>query len=252
MRSTILLKVTGEIFTDAATSMPTSVLARSLARQIKKLADTHHFGIVIGGGNFFRGSRHGTALGLNASVGHQIGMLATMMNGLTLKDLFEQEGLPCTLFCAVPSAQVGTAISHQTITEARAAGHYMIFTGGTGNPFFTTDTTAVLRGLQIQADEIWKGTLVDGIFSADPKKDPYAAYIPHISYEKALFDNLGILDATAITLAREHALPIRVFNIFKENALLNAALAADFGSRICPLTNNDNVSQKGYYHGRAI
>jgi uridylate kinase len=231
-KTTILLKLTGEILISPINQQLDSQRVRTIAGQIKQIHGTHRFGIVIGGGNFFRGSKHGAALGLTPSVGHQIGMLATMMNGLIVKDLFEQEGLPSTVFCAVPSSEVGMPISSQTIQAARAQNSYMIFTGGTGNPFFTTDTTAVLRGLQINAHEVWKCTGVDGIYTADPKTNLNAQLVQSISYNDVLMQRLGIMDATAIALARDYRLPIRVFNIFKENALIRAASDRLFGSTI--------------------
>ncbi|HEX2978118.1 MAG TPA: hypothetical protein VHO47_03285 [Candidatus Babeliales bacterium] len=231
-KTTILLKLTGEILVSPLTQALDSQRVRVIAQQIKQLQATHRFGIVIGGGNFFRGSKQGTALGLTPSVGHQIGMLATMMNGLIVKDLLEQEGLPCTVFCAVPSPEVGSPISAQTIQNARAGNSLMIFTGGTGNPFFTTDTTAILRGLQINAHEVWKCTSVDGVYTADPKTAPHAQLVASLSYNDALMQKLGIMDATAIALARESRLPIRVFNIFSDNALVRAANDSTFGSTI--------------------
>ena len=230
----ILLKLTGEILFDPIHHMLDSTLIRTIAKQIKTLNNSHYFGIVIGGGNFFRGTKHGTWLGINPSVGHQIGMLATMMNGLIVKDLFDQEGIPSSLFCAVPSPEVGVPISDQGIKAALSKGHCLIFSGGTGNPFFSTDTTSVVRALQIQAHEVWKGTNVDGIYTADPHKNPNAQLIPHISYDKVLMQNLGIMDGPAIALAKTHILPLRVFNIFKENALITAATDESFGSVVKP------------------
>ncbi|OQA36088.1 MAG: Uridylate kinase [Candidatus Dependentiae bacterium ADurb.Bin331] len=227
---TILLKLTGEVLLHQNTQKLNDSLVRSIARQIKQLESTHRFGIVIGGGNFFRGSVQGTVLKLTPSIGHQIGMLATMMNGLIIKDLFEQEGLSSTLFCAVPASEIGAPISHQTIENALVHKKLLIFTGGTGNPFFTTDTTAILRGLQINATQVWKGTTVDGIYTADPKKDPCAQRLSTLSYDQALMEKMGIMDATAIALARQHRLPIRVFNIFHDQAIICAAEDQSFGS----------------------
>lgn len=226
---TVLLKLTGECFLDPATRQLNGSFIRSIASQIKAMPD-YYFGIVIGGGNFFRGSKEGAALGLTPSVGHQVGMLATMMNGLLIKDLFEQEEIHCSLFCAVPSPEVGSPISQQAIMTAQAKGHCLIFSGGTGNPFFTTDTTAILRGLQINAQEIWKGTHIDGIYSSDPRKDPHAVLLPSVSYKQALHDDLKIMDATAFALAAQHKLLIRVFNIFEPHALLKVAQDRTFGS----------------------
>jgi len=226
----VLLKLTGEILSKDRQLDPEKVIA--IANQIKQLSSTHYFGIVIGGGNFFRGTRQGTALGLTPSVGHQVGMLATMMNGLIVKDLFEQQNLPSSLFCAVPSPEIGAPVSHQAINAALAKGHCIVFSGGTGNPFFSTDTTAVLRALQINAHEVWKGTLVDGIYTADPKKNSSAQRLASVSYQEFLNNQLGVMDATAIALAWQHNLLIRVFNIFEHNSLLNAAHENSFASII--------------------
>jgi uridylate kinase len=231
-RQTILLKLTGEILRDSSTAQLDAGMIRDIARQIKELSSTLRFALVIGGGNFFRGSKQGKQLGLQASVGHQIGMLATMMNGLIIKDIFEQENIPSTLFCAVPSAEIGNPISHQSISKALAADSCPIFTGGTGNPFFTTDTTAVLRGLQIGATAVWKGTTIDGIYEADPRTHPNAQFLSRISYQEALERHLGIMDSTAFALAKEHRLKIRVFNIFSTNALIQAAHESSFGSTV--------------------
>lgn len=227
----ILLKLTGTIFLDNEQKLSVN-LFKQLAQQIKKLHDTHQFGIVIGGGNFFRGNEHGKRLGLNPSMGHQIGMLATMMNGLMVKDILEQNDLGVSLFCAVPSPEVGAPITHQDIMDAVVNSRILIFTGGTGNPFFTTDTTAVLRALQMQADELWKGTRVDGIYSADPNKDTDAKLLKKVTYGQALQQNLGIMDATAFALAQSYKQKIRVFSIFGPDALLQAASSTNFGSII--------------------
>jgi uridylate kinase len=231
-KRTILLKLTGDIFTSEQDTQLHDEHTRMLAQQLQQLSARYRFGIVIGGGNFFRGSKEGKQLGLTPSVGHQIGMLATMMNGLILKDLLEQEGVPASLFSAVPSPEIGIPISAQTIQSALARNHCLIFAGGTGNPFFTTDTTAVLRALQINASEIWKGTGVDGIYDEDPKKNPAAHFLKKVSYTEALINNFGIMDATAFALANDHKLTIRVFNIFHKNAIITAAEDETFGSKV--------------------
>lgn len=227
----ILLKLTGEIFLNKERHL-TASLASNIVAQIKQLNETHQFGIVIGGGNFFRGSQHGTQMGIRNSVAHQIGMLGTMMNGLMLKDLIEQQELPAELFCAMPSPEVGIAISPQTINECLHDGCTLIFTGGTGNPFFTTDTTAVLRGLQINADEIWKGTSIDGAYDKDPKKHADARRFTQLSFRQALQDKIGVMDLTAYAMAETYRQRIRIFDIFSQNALLQAAQNKEFGSLI--------------------
>lgn len=228
----ILLKITGEIFLSHPDKKLTPDLARHVIAQIKELANSHQFGIVIGGGNFFRGRDQGTTLGMTASVGHQAGMLATMLNGLILKDLLEQQNLSTELLCAIACPEVGGSISHQAILSALHKDQTIVFTGGTGNPFFTNDTNAVIRGLQINADEIWKATSVDGIYSADPRQDSTARLIKKLSYKEAIDNKLGIMDSTAYTLAEQYKQTIRVFNIFEKNSLIEAARNENFGSII--------------------
>jgi len=227
----ILLKLTGEVFLAPDKSLNATTI-NAVIGQLKKLSDTHQFGIVVGGGNFFRGSLHGASLNMRAAIGHQVGMLATMMNGLILKDLIAQQGLDPELLSAVPCPEVGASISQQAIDKVLSLNQLLIFTGGTGNPFFTTDTTAVLRGLQIGADEIWKGTNVDGIYDCDPRKNPNAQMLKSVSFAQALDKNLGIMDATAYALAQQHKQKIRVFNIFAPEALIKAAQDNSFGSII--------------------
>lgn len=228
----ILLKLTGEAFLSPEDQTLSAANINSIVAQIKQLSDTHQFGIVVGGGNFFRGRVHGKRLGMTPSVGHQVGMLSTMMNGLIIKDLLEQHGLTTAIFCAITCPQVGSPVAQQTIDAAVGRGQTTIFTGGTGNPFFTTDTTAVLRGLQIHADQIWKGTKVNGVYTADPTKDPHAQLLKKVTYRKALDMQLGIMDSTALALAQAHDQVIRVFDIFQDNALLKATEDASFGSTI--------------------
>ncbi len=228
----ILLKLTGEIFLDKNHHTLTPTVATELIKQIKKLQESYLFGIVIGGGNFFRGNQHGKEMGLRPAISHQIGMLGTMMNGLMLKDLFEQQDIVAELFCAMPSPEVGKPIAQQTITSGLAHESILIFTGGTGNPFFTTDTTAILRALQMEADEVWKGTMVDGIYTADPVKAPTARKLATVTYEQAINEKLGIMDLTAYAMAERYHVTVRVFDIFSPDALLEAAHNPKFGSTI--------------------
>ena len=225
MKKIILLKLSGEAFIDGT-------LVRSYARQIKQLWNSHQFGIVIGGGNFFRGNQHGKLFGISDSASHQAGMLATMMNGLILQDIFSQEQVPSTLFCALDCPSIGNPLAPQAIKTAILQDQCVIFTGGMGNPFFTTDTTAIVRGLQIKAQEVWKATKVTGIFTADPHTNPDAQLLKRVSYADALQQRLGIMDATALALAQEHQMPIRVFSLFESDSLINAATDNNFGSLV--------------------
>lgn len=227
----ILCKLTGELLLDQSKTLTAETLNKVI-EQMVALKATHQFGIVIGGGNFFRGNQQSKKLGIGASVGHQVGMLATIMNGLIVKDLLENQGLPTALFCAMPSPEVGKPISQQSIDTALASNQTLVFTGGTGNPYFTTDTTAVLRALQINASQVWKGTHVDGVYDSDPKTNPNAQLLQKVTYDQALQQKLGIMDRTAFALAQQYQQTVRIFNIFEPNALIRAAQEPDFGSSI--------------------
>ncbi len=166
-----------------------STLLRSIATQIKQLSD-YSFAIVTGAGNFFRGNQHGKKLGVSQSQGHQIGMLATGLNGLIIQDIFGQEGLESSILTAFECPTLGHAISPHAIKGIQAKNNTIIFVGGTGNPYFSTDTAAVIRGLQIVANQIWKATNVDGIYDKDPNKDSNAQLIKQLSYDDAYNNGL--------------------------------------------------------------
>lgn len=228
----VLLKLTGELFLDKENQTVTSMHIDSIITQIKNMQKNYQFGIVIGGGNFFRGKIQGDALGLYPSISHQIGMLSTMMNGLIIYDRCTKQNVQSTIFCAIASPEIGTLITPQTIADALKHETLPIFTGGTGNPFFTTDTAAILRALEMGADEVWKGTTIDGIYTADPAKNRDAKKIEQISYADALEKKLGIMDITAYAMAQEHNMQVRVFDIFTPDALRIAAENPKFGSTI--------------------
>jgi uridylate kinase len=228
----ILIKLTGELFISPQDHAKDPCLLREVIRQIARLREQFHVGIVIGGGNYFRGSIQGKKLGMQPWHAHTVGMFATIMNGLVMADLLEQNNVPNTLFSALPCPNAGTTITPEAVCAAREANHIMIFAGGTGNPFFTTDTNAVLRTLQIGATELWKASGVDGIYDQDPQKNASARLLKRVSYHDALEQKLGIMDLSALALAAEHALRIRVFSIYGADALLRAAEDKDFGSVI--------------------
>lgn len=232
VKKRILLKLTGEAFLSTQNHNLSPQLLNAVIDQIKQLSTHYQFGIVVGGGNFFRGNEHGKRMGISRAVGHQIGILATLMNGLMLKDLLEHHELKTSLFTAVTCPEMATSISQQAIEDALVHDDVIVFAGGTGNPFFSTDTTAVLRGLQINATQIWKASHIDGVYTADPKIDSNATVIPDLTYKYALDHNLGIMDATAFALASVNKQTIRVFSIFTHNALIKASESAHFGSTI--------------------
>ena len=232
IKKRILLKLTGEAFLaqDGQTLSPDTLHA--LIAQIKELKNSHQFGIVVGGGNFFRGAKEGKQLGMTPSSAHQVGILATMLNGIILKNLLEQQDVETTIFCAIECPPAGTPISQAGIASALKKDNTLVFTGGTGNPFFTTDTNAVLRALQIEADEIWKGTNVDGVYDKDPKKHADAVQLAHTTYKTALNQHLGIMDPPSFALAEQYRQTIRIFNIFEKESLLKAYKDPSFGSTI--------------------
>lgn len=234
IKKRILLKLTGMVFLDRTTGKLSSNTILHLIDQIKRLNEQCQFGFVIGGGNFFRGSTCSKVLGIEPAVGHQIGMLATMMNGLILHSLLENNGVHAQLFCATPSPEIGKPTSQQAINNALENNQTLIFTGGTGNPFFTTDTNAVLRALQIEADEIWKGTDVDGVYSSDPRTTPSAKRLEKISFSDAIQQKIGVMDLTAYAMAEQYKKKIRVFDIFTPDALIHAATNQSFGSILEP------------------
>ena len=169
-------------------------------------------GLVIGGGNIFRGLS-GANQGYDRVKGDYMGMLATVINGLALQSAFRQSGLPSRLFTAIRMEPVAEYWHRDKVTEALDAGQICIFSAGTGNPFFTTDTTAALRGVEIGAEILLKGTRVDGVYSADPEKDPLAVRFDRISFDEVIALGLRIMDQTAFTLCRENNLPILVFDM---------------------------------------
>ena len=230
----VLLKLTGEFLTGDKEAVKSNYI-RELCRQIKELQASHYFGIVIGGGNFFRGSRQGEALGMTPNNRDQVGILATLMNGVILQDIFAQEGLDAQLFSALECPAIASSISPQALKFACRTRDCIIFSGGMGSPFFTTDTTAVVRAIQIEAKEIWKMTKVDGVYTQDPHAYPdKAELLPRLTYTQALEKKLHIMDESAFGLARQYRIPIRIFSLFADRSLIRAAHDASFGSLITP------------------
>jgi uridylate kinase len=227
----ILLKLTGNIFFND-TELVDSAFIDNLVLQVKQLSAKYQFGIVVGGGNIFRGSQQGKRLGLSSWAAHTCGMIATLINGVALRDKFIKAGIPATLVSALACPEIAESISQQAVEEGLKTGACIIFAGGTGNPYFTTDTNAVLRALEIGATQIWKGTSVTGVFDADPRQNQKANLLKTVTYQQALAQNLGIMDSTAFTLAQEHGLTIRVFDIFEPNALLTVARDPEYGTII--------------------
>ena len=226
----ILLKLSGEaLMGDDAYGINTAMLAGIVA-EIKSVAELGvEIGIVIGGGNIFRGMA-GASTGMDRATADYMGMLATVMNGMALSDAFRQAGLNSRVQSAISIEQVVEPYIRGKAIRYLEEGRIVVFAGGTGNPFFTTDTAAALRGSEIGAEIVLKATKVDGIYSADPKKDPTATRYTRISFDEAIGRNLKIMDATAFALCRDQRLPINVFSIFKAGALRRVVAGEDEGT----------------------
>lgn len=209
----ILLKLSGEsLMGDQQYGIDENRL-EDYTRQIKEIAGMGiEIGIVIGGGNIFRGLS-GTSKGFDRVKGDQMGMLATVINSLALSSALTKEGAANQVFTAVRMEPVGKLYSKWDAIAAMKKGEIVIIAGGTGNPFFTTDTASALRGVEIEADVMLKGTRVDGVYTADPEKDPTATKFDKISYDEIYNKGLKVMDLTATTLCKENSLPIIVFDM---------------------------------------
>lgn len=215
----ILLKLSGEALVgDEEFGIDPKVLDR-MAKEIKELVELGiQVGIVIGGGNIFRGAGLATA-GMNRVVGDHMGMLATVMNGLAMRDALHRAFVNARLMSAIQLRGVCDTYNWAEAISLLKSGRVVIFSAGTGNPFFTTDSAACLRAIEIEADVVLKATKVDGIYSEDPMKNPEAELYKTLTYHEVLEKELKVMDLAAFTLARDHKMPIRVFNMNKEGAL---------------------------------
>ncbi len=209
----ILLKLSGEMLLGESAFGIDQVACLKVAKAIQALRDGgNEIGIVIGGGNIFRGIAL-QDLGLARSPADQMGMLATIMNGIALEQALEKIGCPTKVLSALECPRVVESYTWKSAIENLSQGKVVVFVGGTGNPFFSTDTAAAMRASEIQAEVFLKATKVDGIYDKDPLKHPSALKYTSLTYEKVLQDNLGVMDATSIALCRSNQIPILVFNM---------------------------------------
>ena len=209
----ILLKLSGESLAAGQGHGIDAQRVAEYATQIKEIADAGvQVAIVIGGGNIFRGLA-GAARGVDRVKGDQMGMLATVINSLALSSGLDAVGQPSQVFTAINMVPVGEQYTKWRAIEAMEQGKVAIMSCGTGNPFFTTDTGSALRGIEVEADVMLKGTRVDGIYTADPEKDPTATKFDHITYDEVYARNLKVMDMTATVMCKENNLPIHVFNM---------------------------------------
>ena len=228
----ILLKLSGEaLMGDDAYGINRATIVR-IVREVQEVTQLGcEMAIVIGGGNIVRGVAGG-AVGMDPATADYMGMLATEMNALALADTMRQEGITARVMSAIGIEQVVEPYVRPKALQYLEEGKVVIFAAGTGNPFFTTDTAAALRGAEIGAQIVLKATKVDGVYNADPNKDPSAVRYKRISFDEAIIKNLQVLDATAFALCRDQKLPIRVFSIFKSGALKRVVEGEDEGTLV--------------------
>ncbi|MAW46703.1 MAG: UMP kinase [Gammaproteobacteria bacterium TMED30] len=227
-----LLKLSGEALGgDAGIGIEPLVLKHYCDEIEAAVREGIQVAVVLGGGNLFRGA-HLAQAGMDRVVGDRMGMLATVMNGLALNDFLQRRGIASRLFSAMPMAGMVEGYQRDLAQTAIANGEVVILTGGTGNPFFTTDTAACLRGVELGVDAILKATNVDGVYSADPKKDAAAQRFEHISYQQVLAQELAVMDLTAIVLCKENALPLIVFDASESRTLTRLAAGEQIGTRV--------------------
>ncbi|MBX2859585.1 MAG: UMP kinase [Cellvibrionaceae bacterium] len=228
----ILLKLSGEQLMGEESFGIDPKMLDKMAREIGQLLDAGaQVGLVLGGGNLFRGAALSKA-GLDRVTGDHMGMLATVMNALAMRDALERARLPCTVMSAITMEGVAEIYDRRKAVNLLDNGEVVIFSAGTGNPFFTTDSAACLRAIETDCNIVLKATKVDGVYNDDPEKNPEATRYTSLSYDKVLVDQLGVMDMTAICLCRDHSLPIRVFKMNKSGALMRVIAGEDEGTLI--------------------
>ena len=228
----ILLKLSGEaLMGQGSHGIDPNVIQRLAAEISAVVKQGVQVGLVIGGGNILRGAGL-AAQGMNRVTGDHMGMLATVINALAMQDALEKCGSVCRVMSALTMNQVCEAYTSRQAIGHLEQGRVVIFAAGTGNPFFTTDSAASLRAIEIRADIMLKATKVDGVYSADPVTHPDATLYQRISYDAALKQKLGVMDATALVLCSEHNMPLRVFNVFEPGHLGRIVDGQDIGTLV--------------------
>ncbi len=228
----VLLKLSGEALMGGRTHGVDPELAGRIAAEIAEAARAGvALALVVGGGNLFRGADL-AARGMDRVVGDHVGMLATVMNALVLRELIAAEGVPAEAYSAMPMGAVCETYSPRAARAALARGAVALLAGGTGNPFFTTDTAAALRAAELGAGLMLKATKVDGVYSADPARDPQARRYERLSYDEVLARGLGVMDLSAVVLCRDHGIRVRVFNVFEPGELVRAARGEAVGTLV--------------------
>ena len=230
----VLLKLSGEaLMGDDAYGINRATITR-IVGEVKEIVDLGvQVAVVIGGGNIFRGVAP-AAEGMDRATADYMGMLATVMNAMALQDAMKNIGLNARVQSALSIEQVAEPYIRGKAIRYLEEGRVVIFGAGTGNPFFTTDTAAALRGMEMNAEIVIKATKVDGVYTDDPKTNPEAMRYKTLSFDEAIIKNLKVMDATALTLCRDQKLPISVFSIFKQGALKRVIMGEDEGTKVLP------------------
>jgi uridylate kinase len=228
----VLLKLSGEALSGSETFGIDPKILDLMALEIGQLVGIGvQVGLVVGGGNLFRGAALQEA-GLDRVTGDHMGMLATVMNALALRDALERSNIATQVMSSIPMSGVVDHYDRRKAIRALSNGDVVIFSAGTGNPFFTTDSAACLRGIEVEAELVLKATKVDGVYSADPMKVPDAIKYDELTYDEVLEKQLGVMDLTAILLCRDHQMPVRVFEMERQGALLNIVRGGEEGTLI--------------------
>ncbi len=230
----ILVKLSGEaLLGEGEFGIDADILARLAAEVSECVAAGAQMALVLGGGNLFRGAGLASK-GMDRVTGDHMGMLATVMNALAMQDALERIGVPTRVMSALQMPQVCEDYIRRRAMRHLEKGRVVIFASGTGNPFFTTDSAASLRAVEIGADLLIKATKVDGIYSDDPVRNPDARFYKSLTYDRALREELAVMDATAIVLCRDNRIPLRVMDIYESGALVRAVAGEDIGSLVEP------------------
>jgi len=228
----IVLKLSGESFQGSQGFGIDAETVHSIAREVKEVSDLGiEMAIIVGGGNIFRGSRQ-KSLAIDRATGDYMGMLATVINGLALQDALEKQGVVTRLLSAIDMAQVAEPFIRRRAMRHLEKGRVVIFAAGTGNPYFSTDTAAALRAMEIKAHVILKATRVDGIYDADPEKVPGAKMFERITYLEVIQKGLAVMDSTAISLCMDNRMPIIIFNMNRPGNIRRAVMGEKVGSTV--------------------
>ena len=230
--SRALIKLSGEALMGEKPYGIDPEIVQSIAKDVSKVVENGtQIAIVVGGGNIFRGLK-GSAAGMDRATADYVGMLATVMNAITLQDGLERVGVPTRVQSAIEMQQIAEPYIRRRAIRHLEKGRVVVFGGGCGNPFFTTDTTAALRAAEINAEVVFKATKVDGVYDRDPKKFSDAIKYNNLTFQDVLANEIGVMDSTAIALCKDNKIPIVVFNIFKPGNIAKAISGEPIGSRI--------------------